>query len=42
MLEGFDLGVTWTSRDLASTIEDVAIDAAVLAYCTQNGIARLC
>jgi len=38
ILEGFDLGVTWTSRDLASTIEDVAIDAAVLAYCTQNGI----
>ena len=38
ILEGFDVGVTWTSRDLASTIEDVAIDAAVLAYCTQNGI----
>ena len=39
MLDGFDLGVTYTSRELASTIEDVAIDAAVLAYCTQNSIA---
>ena len=39
MLEGFDLGITFTSRELASTIEDVAIDAAVLAYCTANGIA---
>ena len=38
MLEGFDLGITFTSRDLASTIEDVAIDAAVLAYCDANGI----
>ena len=38
MLEGFDLGVTFTSRSLASTIEDVAIDAAVLAYCDANGI----
>ena len=38
MLEGFDLGVTFTSRALASTIEDVAIDAAVLAYCDANGI----
>tara|TARA_B100001765_G_scaffold22801_1_gene12992 strand:- start:173 stop:1090 length:918 start_codon:yes stop_codon:yes gene_type:complete len=39
MLDGFDLGITYTSRELASTIEDVAIDAAVLAYCTQNSIA---
>ena len=39
LLDGFDLGVTYTSRELASTIEDVAIDAAVLAYCTQNSIA---
>jgi outer membrane receptor protein involved in Fe transport len=38
MLEGFDLGITFTTRDLASTIEDVAIDAAVLAYCDANGI----
>ena len=38
-LDGFDLGVTYTSRKLASTIEDVAIDAAVLAYCTQENIA---
>ena len=38
-LDGFDLGITYTSRELASTIEDVAIDAAVLAYCTQNSIA---
>ncbi len=37
-LDGFDLGVTYTARSLASTIEDVAIDAAVLAYCTQNSI----
>jgi outer membrane receptor protein involved in Fe transport len=38
ILEGFDLGITFTTRDLASTIEDVAIDAAVLAYCDANGI----
>ena len=38
MLDGFDLGITYTSRSLASTIEDVAIDAAVLAYCSANNI----
>jgi len=37
-LDGFDLGVTYTSRKLASTIEDVAIDAAVLSYCSANNL----
>ena len=35
---GWDFSVTYTERELASTIEDVAIDAAVLAYCEANSI----
>ena len=38
MLAGWDLSATYVTRELASTIEDVAIDAAVLAYCAANGI----
>jgi hypothetical protein len=37
-LDGFDVGITYTHRTLASTIEDVAIDAAVLSYCSANGL----
>ena len=37
-LNGFDVGITYTHRSLASTIEDVAIDAAVIAYCENNGL----
>ena len=37
-LNGFDVGITYTHRSLASTIEDVAIDAAVLNYCSANGL----
>ena len=37
-LNGFDIGISYTHRSLASTIEDVAIDAAVIAYCANNGI----
>jgi len=35
---GWDLEVTYVERELASTIEDVAIDAAVLAYCAANNL----
>jgi outer membrane receptor protein involved in Fe transport len=33
-----DLGISYTRRTLDSTAEDVAVDAAVLAYCTANKI----
>ncbi len=35
---GWDFGVNFTHRELASTIEDVAIDAGVIGWCAQNGI----
>lgn len=34
----WDFGLSFTHRDLGSTLEDVAIDAAVIAYCDANGI----
>lgn len=35
----WDFSVTYINRRLGRTLDDVAIDAAVLAYCDQNGIA---
>lgn len=35
----WDFGLSYTHRDLKTTIEDGAIDAAVLDYCNDNGIA---
>ncbi|MDB9763720.1 TonB-dependent receptor [Gammaproteobacteria bacterium] len=37
MFKGWNLGTTYVSRELASTIEDVAIDAAVIKYAAANG-----
>jgi outer membrane receptor protein involved in Fe transport len=37
MFKGWNLGTTYVSRELASTIEDVAIDAAVISYAAANG-----
>lgn len=34
----WDIGVNYTYRDLGVTLEDVAIDAAVIAYCNANGV----
>ena len=34
----WDFGLAFTYRDLGSTLEDIAIDAAVLDYCDDNGI----
>ena len=34
----WNLGVALTYRELSSTIEDVAIDAAIAKYCTANNI----
>jgi hypothetical protein len=34
----WNLGVALTYRDLGSTIEDIAVDRGVLAYCTANGL----
>ena len=36
----WDLGASYTYRDLVVTLEDVAIDAAVLDYCDANSIAE--
>ena len=36
--DNFELEASYTWRDLASTLEDIAIDAAVLDYCDANGI----
>ncbi|MFS2318384.1 carboxypeptidase regulatory-like domain-containing protein [Maricaulis sp. D1M11] len=36
--DNWDLGISFTYRELASTLEDVAIDAAVIAYCEANNI----
>jgi len=38
MFSGWDFEATYVERELASTIEDVAIDAAVIAYCEANNI----
>lgn len=35
----WDFGLSYTHRELGVTLEDVAIDAAVNAYCTANAIA---
>ena len=37
MFEGWNFGTTFVSRELSSTIEDVAIDAAVIKYAAANG-----
>ena len=37
--DDWNLGVALTYRELSSTIEDVAIDAAILKYCEANGYA---
>ncbi len=37
-LDGWDASLNVTFRDLASTLEDVAIDAAVLKWCAREGI----
>jgi outer membrane receptor protein involved in Fe transport len=34
----WDFGVNYTYRDLGVTLEDVAIDAAVIDYCNDNGL----
>ncbi|GLK53221.1 TonB-dependent receptor [Maricaulis virginensis] len=34
----WDFSASYTYRDLGVTLEDVAIDAAVIAYCNANGI----
>jgi len=39
VIDELKLGVTYTNRRLKANAEDVAIDAAVLAYCDANGIA---
>ncbi|QIG81420.1 TonB-dependent receptor [Stakelama tenebrarum] len=36
---GFTAGISYTHRTLDQTAEDVAIDAAVIDYCDDNGIA---
>jgi outer membrane receptor protein involved in Fe transport len=33
-----DVGLSYTHRNLDSTAEDVAVDAAILDYCTDNGL----
>ncbi|URW75355.1 TonB-dependent receptor [Sphingomonas donggukensis] len=38
-LGDWDFNVTYINRRLGRTLDDVAIDAAVLKYCTANGIA---
>ena len=35
----FDVTISYTYRDLQQTLEDIAVDAAVNAYCAANGIA---
>lgn len=35
---GWTFGIDYVNRRLGQTLEDVAIDAAVLAYCSDNGI----
>ncbi len=37
-IDGWETSLAFTYRDLASTLEDVAIDAAVLDYCDREGI----
>ncbi len=37
--DAFDVSLTYTNRRLGDTLEDVAVDAAVLAYFAENGIA---
>ena len=38
-IDGWQTSLSFTFRDLKSTLEDVAIDAAVLQYCDREGIA---
>ena len=38
-IDDWTFGVNYINRRLGQTLEDVAIDAAVLDYCQQNGIA---
>jgi Carboxypeptidase regulatory-like domain/TonB-dependent Receptor Plug Domain len=35
---GFRVGVFFTKRDLTSTLEDAAVDAAIRTYCTANNL----
>ena len=35
---GVDVGISYTHRSLDKTAEDVAVDAAILAYCDKNGL----
>ncbi len=37
-LGALDVGLSYTHRNLDSTAEDVAVDAAILDYCTDNGL----
>ena len=37
-LDNVTLGLSYTHRELDKTAEDVAVDAAVLAYCAANGL----
>lgn len=38
LFDNWDVGLTFTSRELFDALEDAAVDAAVLAYCDENGI----
>jgi hypothetical protein len=37
-MDDWTFGLRYINRRLKTTLEDVAIDAAVLAYCTKNGV----